>query len=120
MGIAERSGGEMVSATRAEGCVVLRLEFPHGCSRAQLEDFAIAVQEALDERASDVAPGAAVGADFERPSIEVVFGVSASSTAETYQRVALVLAAIEPALPFTASTELETHSVRPDQELAPA
>jgi hypothetical protein len=84
--------------------VILRLEFPDGCSRAELEDYAILVQEAVDEHAVGIALGAAVGCDYDPMTVEVIFTVEAGSMAEVHHRVALVVAAIEPALPFSFET----------------
>jgi hypothetical protein len=104
MAAIEQSSEAMPTAFR-ERTVILRLEFPDGCSRAELEDYAILVQEAVDEHAAGIALGAAVGCDYDPMTVEVIFTVEAGSMAEVHHRVALVVAAIEPALPFRFETE---------------
>ncbi|HTW43854.1 MAG TPA: hypothetical protein VMD79_16220 [Solirubrobacteraceae bacterium] len=106
-----------------ETSVVLRLEFPDECSREQLEEYAIMVQEAVDERAAGIALGAAVRCDYDPMTVEVLFTVEAGSMADVHHRVALVVATIEPALPFTFETETTTRTIAPrgrDREPVPA
>lgn len=76
-------------------------------SRRELEDYAIMVQEAVDVEAAGIALGAAVGCSDDPPaSLEVIFTVRARSVAEVHHRIALVVSAIEVALPrqFEART----------------
>jgi hypothetical protein len=100
--------------------VILRLEFPEECSREQLEEYAIMGQEATDEHAAGIALGAAVRCIYEPMAVEVLFTVEARSVAEVHHRVALVVAAIEPALPFIFQTETATRSAERREELVPA
>jgi hypothetical protein len=100
----------MASTPPKETCVVLRLEFSDECSRTELEDYAILVQEATDERAADAAPGAAIRCTYEPMAVEIIFTVENESIAEVHHRVASVVAAIEDALPFTFDTETATRS----------
>jgi hypothetical protein len=120
MAIARQPTSSETSTTPfQEKTVILRLEFPNGCSRAELEDYAILVQEAVDEHAAGIALGAAVGCDYDPMTVEVIFTVEAGSMAEVHHRVALVVAAIEPALPFrfeTATTMRAPCSAQPHDE----
>jgi hypothetical protein len=109
----------MTTPTPQEHDVLLRLEFPE-CSRDQLERFAALVQEAVDEHASGIALGAVIGGVFDPPAIEVGFTVEARSQTEVHHRVALVVGAIEPALPFSFETESATKPVRQREELVSA
>lgn len=101
-----------------ETCVVLRLEFG-GCSREELEDWGAVVQEAIDERAEDAAPGAAIRCIYEPLAVEILFTVENATKAEVHQRVAAVVAAIEGAIPTAFDTDTATRSAGP-QELVPA
>lgn len=119
MATAQGTDNEAMAPTRQDHDVLLRLEFPV-CSRERLEEFAALVQEAVDEHASGIALGAVVGGVFDPPAIEVGFIVEARSQTEVHHRVALVLGAIEPALPFSFETESATKLVRQRKELVPA
>jgi len=101
-----------------ETCVVLRLEFG-GCSREELEDWAAVVQEAIDERAGDAAPGAAIRCIYEPMTVEILFTVENATTAEVHQRVATVVGAIEAVVPTAFDTDTATRSAGP-RELVPA
>jgi hypothetical protein len=121
MATAQRSDNEgMTTRTPREHDVQLRLEFSAGCSSEQLEAYAALVQEAVDEHAGGIALGAVVGGVFDPPAIEVGFMVEARSQTELHHRVALVVGAIEPALPFWFETESATKAVRQSGELVPA
>ena len=98
---------------------MLRLEFLEECSREELEDYAILVQEATDKHAADAAPGAAIRCTYEPMAVEIIFTVENESVAEVHHRVASVVAAIENALPFTFDTETATRSAE-RRELVPA
>ncbi len=119
MATAQRPDSEAMASPFHERCVVLRLEFPDGCSREQLEDYAIMVQEAVDEHAAGIALGAAVRCDYEPMAVEVLFTVEAGSVANVHHRVALVIATIEPALPFSFETETATRSAERKKEPVP-
>ncbi len=114
-----RSDNQAMTATRQEHDVLLRLEFPD-CSQEQLEEYAVLVQEAVDEHANGIALGAVVGGVFDPPTIEVRFTVEASSQTEVHHRVALVVGVIEPALPFSFETEAATGPARQREALVPA
>lgn len=103
-----------------ETCVILRLEFSDGGSREDVEDYAILVQEAIDEHAAGIALGAAVRCIYEPLAVETIFTVEARSVAEVHHRVALVLGAIEPALPFSFQTETATGPPERRESLAAA
>ena len=120
MATAQRPTSETMASPFHERCVVLRLEFPDGCSREELEDYAIMVQEAVDERATGIALGAAVRCDYDPMAVEVLFTVEAGSMANVHHRVALVVATIEPALPFTFETETATRATDRKKEPVPA
>jgi hypothetical protein len=96
------------------------LEFVETVSRRELEDYAILVQEAIDEHAGDIALGAAVRCVYEPLAVETMFTVGAHSMAETHHRVALVLGAIEPALPFSFQTETVTSAADNPKRLVAA
>lgn len=120
MAAASRPDSEAMTSPPQETCVVLRLEFPDGCSRHELEDYAILVQEAIDDHAAGIALGAAVRCTYEPMAVEILFTVEARSVAEVHHRVALVVATIEPALPFAFGTETATHAAERRKELVPA
>ena len=113
MATARRSDGEAMTPTFQETSVLLRLEFPEECSREQLEEYAILVQEVVDERAAGIALGAAVRCDYDPMTVEVLFTVEAASVADVHHRVAVVVATIEPALPFMFETETTTRASDP-------
>jgi hypothetical protein len=108
----------MISPTPSETCVVLRLEFG-GCSREVLEDWAIVVQEVLDQHAAEAAPGAAVRCVYDPLTVEVLFTIENETKAGVHQRVAAVLAAIEAVVPSAFDTDTATRSADP-RELVPA
>ena len=117
MAAAERSDrGAMVSSTPQERCVVLRLELP-GCSREQLDDYALDVQEAVDVRYAEY--GTAIRGLGDPVGLELLFTTVASSTAEVHRQVAAVVEAAESVLPFSFETETETRSPE-HRELIPA
>jgi hypothetical protein len=123
MATAQQPTSETTTSSFQERSVILRLEFPNGCSRSALEDYAILVQEAVDEHAAGIALGAAVRCDYDPMTVEVLFTVEAGSMAEVHHRVALVVATIEPALPFTFETETTmraSDSSRPVREAVTA
>lgn len=78
------------------------------------------VQEAVDERATGIALGAAVRCAYEPMTVEILFTVEARSMSEVHHRVALVVAAIEPALPFIFQTETATRVPERHKEMVPA
>lgn len=120
MAAVERSDIEAMTAPiRQEHDVLLRLEFPE-CSREQLEDYAALAQEAVDEHASGIALGAVVSGVFDPPTVEILFTVEARSQTEVHHRVALVVGAIEPVLPFSFETESTTRPERQRAALVPA
>jgi hypothetical protein len=92
-----------------ETCVVLRLEFG-GCTREELDDWAIVVQEVVDARAGDAAPGAAVRCTYEPLSVEVLFTVENATPAEVHERVAAVVGAIQSVVPLAFDTDTATRS----------
>jgi hypothetical protein len=96
-------------ATNMETCVVLGLEFV-GCSREQLEDWAALVQEVVDERAGDAAPGAAIRCVYEPLSIEILFTVENATPAEVHERVTVVVGAIQTVVPSAFNTDTATRS----------
>lgn len=119
MAAPSRPDNEAMTPTRQEHDVLLRLEFPD-CSREQLEEYAALVQEAVDEHANGIALGAVVSGVFDPPTIEIRFTVEAHSQTEVHHRVALVVGAIEPALPFSFETEAATGPARQREALVPA
>jgi len=104
-------------STPTETCVVLGLEFG-GCSREELEDWAAVIQEVVDQRAGDAAPGAAVRCIYEPSSVEVLFTVENATPAEVHQCVATVVGAIQTVVP-TFNTDTATRSASP-REPVPA
>jgi hypothetical protein len=118
MAAASRSDSEAMAPTTNETCVVLRLGFG-GCTREELEDWAAVIQEAVDERAGDAAPGAAVRCIFDPLTVELLFTVENSTKAEVHQRVAAVVAAIESVVPSAFNTDTATRS-GDRRELVPA
>jgi hypothetical protein len=95
--------------TSTETTVTLNVRIADTGSRRELEDHAVAIQEAVDVRAAGVALGAAVGCSDDPPaSVEVIFTVEAPSVAEVHHRIALVVAAIESTLPVTFETKTAT------------
>lgn len=106
----------MASSPTQERCVVLRLDLP-GCSRAELDEYALDVQEAVDTRYPEL--GIAIRGIGEPLGLELLFTVETTSTAEVHLRVAAVVEAAESALPLSFETETATHSPEP-RELIPA
>lgn len=110
MATAQGPGSEaMASAIPEETCVAVGLEFG-GCSREELEDWAIVVQEAVDEYASDAAPGAAVSCRFDPLTVEVLFTVENETAAQVHRRISDVLAAVQRVVPVRFDTETATRS----------
>lgn len=62
---------------------MLGLEFG-GCSREQLEDWAIVVQEVVDKHAADAAPGAAIRCTYEPLAVEILFTVENETKASVH------------------------------------
>ena len=119
MATARRTDSEaMVSSTPQETCVELRLEFG-GCSRDELADWAIVVQQVVDQNASDAAPGAAIRCIYEPLAVEILFTVENETKASVHQRVAAVVGAIEAAVPTRFDTDTATRSADP-RDLIPA
>jgi len=92
-----------------ETCVVLRLEFG-GCSREDLEEWAIVVQQVVDQHASDAAPDAAVRCTYEPLAVEILFTVENETQASVHQRVAAVVGAVEEVVPTRFDTDTATRS----------
>lgn len=110
MATAQRTDSEaMASSTPKETCVVLRLEFG-GCTREELEDWAAVIQEVVDERAGEAAPGAAVRCVYEPLTVEVLFTAENATAAEVHRRVAAVVGAIETVVPSGFNTDTATRS----------
>lgn len=101
-----------------ETCVALRLEFG-GCSRDELDDWAIAVQEVVDQHAYEAAPGAAVRCLYNPLTVEILFTVENETKASVHQRVATVVGAIEAVIPTRFDTDTATRSADP-RDLVPA
>jgi hypothetical protein len=99
----------MPAAAPEETCVVLRLEFG-GCSRQELEDCAILIQEVVDSRAAEAAPGAAIRCVHDPLTVEVLFTVENATRQDVHQRVAAVVGAIESVLPVAFDTDAATRS----------
>jgi hypothetical protein len=112
MAAAQRPDGEVVtSSIPSETCVVLRLEFG-GCSRAELEDWAAVIQEVVDDRAAEAAPGAAIRCLYEPFGVEL-FTVEDATPAEVHQRVTAVVEAIQAVVPTAFDTDTATRSADP-------
>ncbi|HUB75091.1 MAG TPA: hypothetical protein VL979_13795 [Solirubrobacteraceae bacterium] len=102
----------MAPLTPSETCVVLRLEFG-SCSREELQDWAIVIQEVVDQRAGEAAPGAAVRCTYEPLAVEVLFTAENATPAEVHQRVTTVVQAIETVVPrFDTDTATRTADPR--------
>jgi hypothetical protein len=117
MATASRSDSEAMAPIPNETCVVLRLGFG-GCTREELEDWAGVIQEVVDERAGDAAPGAAVRCLYEPSTVEVLFTVENATQAEVHQRVASVVGAVETVVPSAFNTDTATRSAG-GRELVP-
>jgi hypothetical protein len=98
-----------MTPTPTETCVVLALVFG-GCSREELEDWAAVIQEVVDERAGDAAPGAAIRCLYEPLTVELLFTVGNATPAEVHQRVAAVVGAIQAVVPSAFNTDTATRS----------
>jgi hypothetical protein len=110
MAAAQHSESEtMGSPTPSETCVELRLEFV-GCSHEELEQWAAVIQEVVDERAAEAAPGAVVGGTFDPLSVEILFTVENATPAEVHQRVTAVVEAIQAVVPSAFDTDTATRS----------
>jgi hypothetical protein len=116
MATAFRSDSEAVMPTPTETCVVLGLDFG-GCSREELEDWAAVIQEVVDERAPDAAPGAAVRCIYEPLTVEVLFTVENATPAEVHQRVTAVVRAIQDVVPSRFNTDTATRSADPREPI---
>jgi hypothetical protein len=88
---------------------VLGLEFV-GCSRANLEDWAAVIQEVVDERAGNAAPGAAIRCIYDPLTVEILFTVENATPAEVHERVTAVVSAIQDAVPTAFNTDTATRS----------
>lgn len=119
MTTAQRTDNEaMTSSNPQETCVVLRLEFG-GCSRDELADWAIVVQEVIDQHAAEAAPGAAIRCIYDPLTVEILFTVENETKASVHQRVAAVVGAIESVVPTGFDTDTATRSADP-RDLVPA
>lgn len=119
MATAQRTDGEAMDPfTPQETCVVLRLEFV-GCSQDELADWAIVVQEVIDQHAAEAAPGAAIRCIYEPQTVEILFTVENETKASVHQRVAAVVGAIEAVVPTRFDTDTATRSADP-RDLIPA
>jgi hypothetical protein len=99
----------MDSVNPDETCVALRLEFG-GCSRDELDDWAIVVQEVVDQHANDAAPGAAVRCLYSPLIVEILFTVENETKASVHQRVAAIVGSIEAVIPRRFDTDTATRS----------
>ena len=118
MATAQRPDTEAMASSPQETCVVLRLEFG-GCSRDELADWAIVVQQVIDQRAADSAPGAAIRCIYEPLTVEILFTVENETKASVHQRVAAVVGAIEAVIPTRFDTDTATRSAD-RRDLVPA
>ena len=84
---------------------MLRLELG-GCSRSDIEDYAVDVQEAVD--AHNESLGTAIRCLFDPMGLELIFTVDAVSVADVHREVASVVEAVEGTLPFRFDTETAT------------
>ena len=112
MATAQRSDSEAMTSPFQETCVVLRLEFG-GCAREELEDWAAVIQEVVDERAGDAAPGVAVRCIYEPLTVEILFTVENATPAEVHQRVTAVVSVIQTVVPSAFNTDTATRSADP-------
>ena len=87
--------------------MILRLDLP-GCSREQLDEYALDVQDAVDAQHSEY--GTAIRGLADPAGLELLFTTVASTTAEVHRQVAAVIEAAERALPFSFETETATSS----------
>jgi hypothetical protein len=106
----------MTSRPPQERCVVLRLDLPD-CSRAELDEYALDLQEAVDTRYPEL--DTAIRGIGEPLGLELLFTVETTSTADVHRRVAAVVEVAESALPLAFETETATRSPEP-RELVPA
>jgi hypothetical protein len=108
MAVERRPDSETVaSMTPQERCVVLRLDLP-GCSREQLDEYALDVQDAVDTHHPEY--GTAIRGLADPLGLELLFTAFAVTTAEVHRQVAAVVEAAETVLPFSFETETETRS----------
>ncbi|MHB1808910.1 MAG: hypothetical protein ACYCU0_06400 [Solirubrobacteraceae bacterium] len=96
--------------------VRLRLEFG-GCSREELEDWAIVIQEVVD--AADPDLHAAIGCILDPMTVEILFAVENETTSQVHERVARVVGSIEAVVPARFDTDAATRSTD-SQELVAA
>jgi hypothetical protein len=108
----------MAPRTTDETCVALRLEFG-GCTRDELDDWAIVVQQVVDQHASDAAPGAAIRCIYQPLAVEILFTVENETKASVHQRVAAVVGAIEAVVPTRFDTDTAMRSAD-SPDLVPA
>lgn len=118
MAAAQRPDIDAMVPSPQETCVMMGLEFG-GCSREDLVDWALVIQEVVDTRASDAAPGAAVRCVYEPLTVEIIFAVENETKAGIHKRVAAVLAAVESVVPSSFDTDTATRSAD-RRELVPA
>lgn len=95
---------------------MLRLDLP-GCSREQLDEYALDVQDAVDARYPEY--GTAIRGLADPLGLELLFTTVAATTAEVHRQVAGVVEATEAVLPLSFETETETRSPE-HRELVPA
>jgi len=118
MAPARRSDKGAVTPIPQETCVVVGLEFG-GCTREDLINWAIVIQEVVDAKAGSAAPEAAVRCVYEPPAVEIIFTVENETPAGVHKRVAQVLGAIQRVVPRAFNTETATRS-SDLRELVPA
>jgi hypothetical protein len=81
--------------------------------RAQLEDLAVKVVEAVEVHAATVALGPVVACDFSTGEVELEFTVEALRPSEVHQRISVVLSVIERYTPMAIERVSETEPVEP-------
>ena len=118
MAAAQRPDIDAMAPSQRETCVIMALEFG-GCSHEDLVDWALVIQEVLDTRACDAAPGAAVRCVYEPSTVGIIFAVENETKAGIHERAAAVLAAVESVVPSSFDTDTATRSADRG-ELVPA
>lgn len=89
--------------------VLLTLVSDEQVGRDRLDAASDLVLEIVgSEAAHGVALGPVVSCDFAREAIELDFTVKAATPTEVYQRIGVVVAALEGRLPFAVSVETAT------------